>query len=59
MIRASDPPMKSRRSGFIECGAVVRSLSLILIGVLRCLPISKRVTDTFTAAKLSSISAIE
>jgi hypothetical protein len=35
MTRASDPPMKSRRSGFIERGAVVRSLSLILIGVLR------------------------
>ena len=38
MIRASDPPMKSRRFGFIECGAVVKSLSLILIGVLVCLP---------------------
>ncbi len=25
MIRASDPPMKSRRSSFVECGAGMRS----------------------------------
>ncbi len=33
IIRASDPPIKSRRFGFLGCGAVVRSFSLILIGV--------------------------
>ena len=31
MIGPSEPPMKSRRSGFVECGAARRSLRLILI----------------------------
>src|SRR5208283_2763561 len=56
MIRASEPPMKRRRPGFIEFGAVIRSPGLISIGILLvCLPISSLVTSTHvTMAQLDA-----
>src|SRR5208282_2968894 len=38
MIRASDPPTKSRRSGFIECEPVTRSLSVNIIEIFSLRP---------------------
>jgi hypothetical protein len=48
-IRASEPPMKCRRAGFVARGAPIRSLRVIIIGVLVCLRRLRAVTSAHGA----------